>query len=310
MMFEAKNKTRKQKQKMPMMVVLFMALFFLVRVFHGTCAAQNAPYQIGPRDILTLTIHAAGETQSQVDLTVSAQGTINVPFVRTIQTQGRTVPELEDFITEALSKDFFVNPQVIIHVKEYHSLKYYIAGAINSPGLYETTSKISLMELLAKSGGVLPERGSVAYIMREAAEEMSHGQSVESLREKTDPILVDLENLLDRGDMSHNLQLNSGDVVYIPLEKSLDQAKSKIFVEGKVKNPGAYDYQPGLTVMSVCIIAGGFVKFAAPNRTMIIRKEGDVQEVIKINLEDVKKGKIPDTQLRPGDRIHVPETWL
>jgi polysaccharide export outer membrane protein len=62
--------------------------------------------------------------------------------------------------------------------------------------------------------------------------------------------------------------------------------------------------------MNACIMAGGFSKFAAPNRTRIIRKQGDIQETIKINLNDVRKGKIPDIELRPGDRIHVPETWL
>jgi hypothetical protein len=29
-----------------------------------------------------------------------------------------------------------------------------------------------------------------------------------------------------------------------------------------------------------------------------------------MNLNKVKDGKIPDVQLKPGDRIHVPESWL
>ena len=33
-------------------------------------------------------------------------------------------------------------------------------------------------------------------------------------------------------------------------------------------------------------------------------------EVININLDDVKEGNIPDIELLPGDRIHIPETWL
>lgn len=57
-------------------------------------------------------------------------------------------------------------------------------------------------------------------------------------------------------------------------------------------------------------MAGGFADFAAPNRTIIIRRTGDEQETIKINLNDVKEGRIPDIELQPGDRIHIPETWL
>ena len=36
----------------------------------------------------------------------------------------------------------------------------------------------------------------------------------------------------------------------------------------------------------------------------------DKLEIIKINLNHVKEGKIRDVSLKPGDRIHIPETWL
>ena len=97
---------------------------------------------------------------------------------------------------------------------------------------------------------------------------------------------------------------------YIPPEKTLNLADSKIYVGGEVKKPGLFDFQPGLTALSACIMAGGFTKFAAPNRTRVIRHQGDKKVVIKINLNNVKKGKIADVKLQPGDRIQVPETWL
>ena len=65
-----------------------------------------------------------------------------------------------------------------------------------------------------------------------------------------------------------------------------------------------------MTALKACILAGGFSTFAAPNRTRIIRKKGDKVEVIKIDLDEVRDGEIPDVELKPGDRIHVPETWL
>ena len=92
--------------------------------------------------------------------------------------------------------------------------------------------------------------------------------------------------------------------------KGYYSVRSYISGEGEVKKPGVYDYQKGLTALNACILAGGFDKYAAPNRTIIIRKEGDEQTTIQINLDDVRRGKIPDVELKPGDRIHVPETWL
>ncbi|MEA3358578.1 MAG: polysaccharide biosynthesis/export family protein [Thermodesulfobacteriota bacterium] len=279
-------------------------------IFSGFSNAQNNDYVIGPRDILTLIIFAGGEEQQQVDLTVSAQGTINAPFIGSVSVKGLSVRQLESTITEPLSRDYFVNPQVNIRIKEYHSLHYYISGAVKSPGMYEMSSETSLMELLAKAGGVLPERGNVAYVLRESLEKIQEGEKIEDFLLQKDPIKIDLKRLLDLGDMSYNIVLQPGDVIYIPLEKTLNLAESKIYVEGEVKRPGVYDFQVGLTAMNACIMAGGFDKFAAPNRTKIIRRNKENQEIIKINLDNVREGKIADIELKPGDRIHVPEAWL
>lgn len=83
-----------------------------------------------------------------------------------------------------------------------------------------------------------------------------------------------------------------------------------VSVEGKVTKPGVYDYQRGITALNACLMAGGFDKFAAPNRARIIREEDGKQTVIRINLNDVKEGKIPDIVLEPGDIVIIPESWL
>ena len=299
------NKNIKPKHIVPVLLLLAFPV-----IFSSPCRAQGKAYRIGPNDVITLTIHAGGEKQHDSDVTVSARGMINAPFVGNIRAEGLTPSQLEMRITEPLAKDYFVDPKVNIRIKEYHSLHYYISGAVKEPGLYETTTEASLLELIAKAEGVLPDCGNVAYIMRGADSHVNAGEKAEALVSRIEPIKVDLVRLLDKGDMSANLILKPGDVVYIPLKKSLNLAESKISVEGEVKDPGFYDYQPGMTAMNACIMAGGFDKFAAPNRTRIIRRKGDEVEIIKIDLEDVKQGKASDIELKPGDRIHVPETWL
>ena len=289
---------------------MLLSLCLLPGIFLPQAHAQARAYQVGARDVLTLVVYAGGEKQHEADLTVSSQGMINIPFVGSVKAEGLTIPQLEALITEPLAQNYFVNPEVNISIKEYHSIQYFISGAIQSPGLYEMSSQTTLMELIAKAGGVLPERGITAYILREATEQITEGTDIQKLLSRKEPIRVNLTSLLDQGDMSHNPMLRPGDVIYIPLQKALDLRKSKIYVEGEIKSPGIYEYQPGLTALNACIMAGGFDQFAAPNRTRIIRKEDGKQVVIKINLDDVKKGKIADIELQPGDLIHVPETWL
>ena len=271
---------------------------------------QEKAYRIGANDVLAIAIYAGGEEQHKSELTVSARGTINAPFIGTVQAKGLTPTQLEKQITEPLARDYFVNPKVNIQIREFRSLHYYISGAVKSPGLHHTTSEANLLVLIAKAGGVLPERGNFAYIMRDSADAVLAGEKIENLASRMKPMKIDLQKLLDGSDMSVNPALKPGDVVYIPVKEDLSLAESKIYVEGEVKKPGAYDFQLGITALTACIMAGGFDTYAAPHKTKIIRKKGDGTEIIKINLNRVQEGKIPDIELKPGDRVHVPETWL
>ena len=271
---------------------------------------KGKAYRIGPRDVMTISIYAGGEKQQESSLTVSAQGTINAPFIGSIMAGGLTPTQLEKRIAAPLARDYFVDPKVNVQIAQYHSLQYYITGAVKLPGLYNMTSETTLLVLIAKAGGLSPERGNRAYILRSSADAVMSGAKVEHLVSRSEPVKVDLRQLIEKGDMRVNLILQPGDVVYIPLKESLDLAESKIYLEGEVKKPGAYDFLPGITALNACIIAGGFNTFAAPNRTKIIRNTTDQRKIIKINLNHVKTGKISDIELKHGDRIHVPETWL
>jgi polysaccharide export outer membrane protein len=298
---------RSQNLKSIFITTLLIPLYLWV--CHEPLQAQSAAYRIGPRDVLTLIICAGGEKQQTTHLTVSSQGMINVPFIGPVRAEGLTIPQLEELVAKPLAADFFVDPEINIVISEYHSLQYYISGAIGSPGLYEMQSEATLLELIAKAGGVSGQHGSIAYILHPSTNHVASEKENHSLFSDKDPVKISIKKLLD-GDMSENIVLLSGDVVYIPPQTSLDMAESKIYLEGEVKSPGVYDYQEGLTALNACIMAGGFSKFAAPNRTRIIRQNGEDQIIIKINLNNVKKGKIPDAEIKPGDRIHIPETWL
>jgi len=303
-----KKTSPSQKSNAVFWISLFILIVFLAG--YGPLMAQGPAYRIGPRDVLTLTIYAGGESQQVTSLTVSSQGMINVPFIGTTKAEGLTVSQLEEWVKKPLAADYFVNPEVNIVISEYHSLQYYISGAVGSPGLYEMKSQATLMELIAKAGGVSAQHGNIAYILHPPTDDSISKKENHSDFSDKDPIKINLTKLLDKGDMGQNIGLQSGDVVYIPLLSSQNVSTSNIYVEGEVKSPGVYSYQEGLTALNACIMAGGFSKFAAPNRTRIIRQEGDKQFIIKIDLNDVKKGKIPDAEIKPGDRIHIPETWL
>jgi polysaccharide export outer membrane protein len=287
-------------------ILLYTALILLFYVFYAfnSACAQEQEYRIGPRDVVSINVYAGGEKQISEDLTVSADGGITIPLLGVVDANGLTVRELKEKNLEPQALKYFVDPQVTVAIKEYHSLSFYISGSVAKPGLYELNKKPTILELIAKAGGMVPEGGHTAYIMRESHDPQTAKGPIK-------PIVLDLQPLLNYGDMTNNLQLVTGDVIHIPRENELDQATNSIFVEGEVKKPGVYPFQQGITALSACILAGGFNDYAAPNRARIIRSRGsDQEEVIGINLDAVKKGKAKDVQLMPGDLVHVPDSWL
>ncbi len=282
----------------------------LIFAFPASVRAQNRPMAIGLEDVLTITIYAGGQLETTSNVTVSAEGIIDAPFIGPVQVAGLTPSQLEQKIAEPLARDFFVDPKVHVSIKEFKGISYYISGSVNSPGLYEMASKTSLLELIARAGGISASAGNVAFIMRGGGGKITEEASVEDVLKEGEPVKVDIGALMERGDQTQNPVLVAGDVIYVPPKQALNQSASKVYVEGMVESPGIYDYQPGMTALGACIMAGGFAQFSAPGRTKIFRKKGEEVEVVKVNLYKVRDGKTPDIELKPGDRIFIPETWF
>ena len=73
-----------------------------------------------------------------------------------------------------------------------------------------------------------------------------------------------------------------------------------IFVNGEVKKPGGYEYQPGLTVDKAIALAGGFTDRAARNKVFIARTGGD---------EGKNKAKL-SSSVNPGDIIVIEQSFF
>lgn len=288
-------------------MLIFWICLCAPRVPHAA-AEGTGGNRIAAGDLLTITITAGGETQHASDVTVSAEGAIKVPLIGDLPAAGLTVRNLEAAIQALLARDYYVNPQVSVLIRASHSVSCYIWGAVHQPGLHQMPDGTRLLKLIAGAGGVTPDAGPVAYIIQNLPD--AGAGTPKDLPSETPRVEVQLKQLLELGDTGHNPVVGPGDVVYIPLKETLSVAKGKIYIEGEVAKPGAYDFQEGMTALKACIAAGGFNNYSAANRARIIRGEGSGVQVIKVNLLRIQSGQQADVPLMPGDRIHIPESWI
>ena len=83
---------------------------------------------------------------------------------------------------------------------------------------------------------------------------------------------------------------------------------AKIYVMGKVNSPGVFPLRSETTVLQAITLAGGFAEWAKKSKVIILRKIGEKDKRIVVNIDRVIDGKkgAEDVRLQPGDRIIVP----
>jgi polysaccharide biosynthesis/export protein len=82
----------------------------------------------------------------------------------------------------------------------------------------------------------------------------------------------------------------------------------KVFVTGKVQNPGEFVREKPVSVLQALSLAGGFQDYANRNNISVIRKTGQRNQVFDFHYDDVVRGRRPELNitLQPGDVVVVP----
>jgi polysaccharide export outer membrane protein len=133
-----------------------VALFALMI---GPGRALGAPptppsgYTIGPEDLLDVSVwNNAGLSRT---VPVRPDGQISLPLLDDVQAAGLTPKQLKDDLARRLAK-YISSPEVSVIVREIHSLRVAVLGAVNKPGRYDLKSRASVLDAIALAGGLSP----------------------------------------------------------------------------------------------------------------------------------------------------------
>jgi len=287
-------------------LVVFSLLLSLA-VLSGA-KAQEA-YVLGPGDKIHIEI--VGEKDMDTDAIVSPKGTITFWVLGDIPVGGKTLGAFKDELTRILAEKYLQKPVVKIEIRDYHSKEVVIQGAVTKPGTYYLqTNQTTVLKLISEAGGASAGVGTMAYIIRGYITPGKEPALTENdIKANSNRVDIDLNKLLVQGDIQEDKPVFPGDFVFLSSTESEEMTRNYIWVEGAVRSPGKINYQKGLTLLAAIIQAGDFSDFASPNKTTIHRVEASGKTVtIKVKAKNVRKGKIQDVPLQPGDRISVPES--
>jgi polysaccharide export outer membrane protein len=258
-------------------------------------ADPNADYAIGPEDLLEIDVFQVEELKRKVR--VSSRGYIGLPLIGQIQTKSLTTSQLEQAITKRLEK-YIEDPIVSVYVAEFRSQKIAVIGAVSSPQVYSVSGQRYLLNMLSMAGGLTKEAGNICYVLRPINAEKQD-------LSKSETIVIDLIELLEKGNVALNIAVFNGDVINVP-------KGGMFFVDGAVNKAGAYQLpSKENTVIQAIAMASGLKYEAKASDIKIFRDIGEGErEIITVDYDAIKSGEKDDVKIKENDIIIVPESGV
>lgn len=276
-------------------------------------------YLLGPGDELDVAVfalEAPGET-THLKRIVTSDGLINLPWIEAIPVAGKSVTEIEEAIRAAYDGRYLKNPQVTVQITKFGSVAVVITGAVVNPGMYYLTdNRTTVLEMLAKAGGLKDDASDELLVIRaarggaagedavtNAPEEVAEGTLDPTVLAKGGQIMtIDLRKLVDEGDFELNALVTAGDIITVR-----QQAKRFVYVLGYVQRPGGFEISAGQEVdaLRAVALAGGLSATARAENSFIVRETLAGQAVTPVDLIKISRGVIPTVQMQAGDTLVV-----
>lgn len=247
--------------------------------------ADIKSYVLGPGD--EIYVFLWGKVEQQYELEIDREGKVFVPKIGEITAWGLTIGEFEEKLKQRLSK-VYSGFNLSVSLGKIRTIRVYLTGEVKKPGAYTVSSLATLFNAMYLAEGPTP-RGSLRKI-----------RLVRSGKIEKE---VDLYDFLLKGTSDGDVQLASGDAVFVPV------AGPRIAVDGEINRPAIYEAKAGERVSDLVELAGGPTAQAYLDRVTLVRFSNEnLKEIINITLNP-ETGAIHDPVVKSGDSLFIPSIY-
>jgi polysaccharide export outer membrane protein len=238
-------------------------------------------YRLGVGD--QLVVQLFGKENGEYALVVGRDGNVNFPKLGGITLAGLTFEDAQKLIETRVSQQL-IGVDSAVTLGRLRAINVFMSGEVSVPGAYSVSALTTISQALFQAGGV-NAIGSLRDIqVRRGGEVVSR---------------FDVYDLLMRGDVSDDIRLQSGDVIFVPTVTSV------VEVRGEVRRPMAYELIGDESVSDLIAMSGGFTKDAFASLAVLVRTslEGGLPSAQSLNLLSQSAQQL---LLRDGDILDVP----
>jgi polysaccharide export outer membrane protein len=181
--------------------VLIFFVCLALFVFCPIGLAAERVYHLGSGDVIEISVWKDPELSR--NLVVPPDGIISFPLIGPINITRLTVPELKKIVTQKLS-EFIPDATVTVMLMEINSLKAYVIGKVNKPGVFPINLETNVMQVLSMAEGLNP---------------FASKSNINIIRQQDNRIIkipFDYGQVEKGKSLEQNIILKAGDVVIVP----------------------------------------------------------------------------------------------
>lgn len=270
-------------------IVAFAALLALSPAI-AVAGVEQQTTVIHPGDQISVQVY--GNQMLTQNVTVLDDGTIDYPLIGRIHVGGRTPTQAAGVLRRRLTT-YMRHPVVTVAITQLGQPWVLVLGDVKNPGKYQLRSNPQLTDAIAAAGGIADVNGAFPDARVADPDGQVH--------------TVSLQSLLHNGDMSQDVSLGEGSIVYVPGPIAFN-----VDVVGAVDHPGEIQVHQGDRLSVAIAMAGDSANAHADlNHIRVVRTLPNGQQTTQeINLYDAfnKGDAAADIPLQKGDVVYVPQT--
>jgi protein involved in polysaccharide export with SLBB domain len=256
----------------------------IAQLYQNVSATVPVNYQLAGGDKVILRISSPVLAPIETPLSVDPTGAVMVPNVGRVIVLGQTLSQAESAIAARLTR-IYRNATVSLAMQELRTIPVTVAGESFAPGTYQVPAVATAFNVIYATGGP-SEEGTMRGIEVRRRGNIAGNHT------------IDFYKFLLTGDQTTDVQLQAGDVIYIPGRQGVAT------VSGEVRRPARFEINIGESLKDLLRYAGGVKPSGVSQRVQVATLQPGSARLLK----DVDVSALPAVAPVPvydGDAVDV-----
>lgn len=160
-------------------------------------------HRLQPPDIIAIISPTCPEVDGEAQR-IGAEGKISLKLLGEVYVASLTPAEAGAKLEDLLSR-YYESPRVTVQLASDQSEYLYVFGEVMGRGPYPFSGRDTLLDLLARARPTFLAWGANVKVIRPSP-----------VTEERHEITVDVDKMMQTGDLKNNVLLEAGDIVYVP----------------------------------------------------------------------------------------------